>query len=299
MTGIPEDVVREHRRFLWGLSYRMTGSAADADDVVQETFVRALDRPPADTDRPWRPWLATVAVNLSRDRLRARKREAYDGPWLPSPVATAPSPPDDAPDARYGRIESLTMAFLCALEALTPQQRAVLILRDVYDFSVRETAELMSSSEGNVKVIHHRARSAMARYDAAPRRPNEAERERVLGALARLMDALERRDEAALLAVLAEDARTVNDAGGEFSAARNVVSGSDHVSRFYLGIAQAYAGEVEAEVRELNGYPAIVVTLSSPKPRQASRMVFQIEIDERDRVTEVRLVLASRKLAAV
>ena len=132
----------EHKRFLWGMCYRMTGSAADADDLVQDTFVRALEKPPSDMDAPLRPWLIKVAMNLSRDQLRRRRRREYFGPWLPSPVFTEGDdafPVDHTPVSestavtRYDLMESVSMAFLLALEALTPAQRAVLLLRDVFD----------------------------------------------------------------------------------------------------------------------------------------------------------------------
>src|SRR5262245_37766111 len=126
MGELRTDVAREydaHRSFLWGLSYRLTGSAADADDIVQETFVRALARPPARTDAPWRPWLVRVALNLGRDLLRRRRRRRYEGPWLPSPVETDSAPPsfepaaEGTPASRYDLLESLSFAFLLALEA--------------------------------------------------------------------------------------------------------------------------------------------------------------------------------------
>src|SRR5438552_11485670 len=87
-AAILNDIFKAHERFLWGLCYRLTGNAADADDLVQETFVRALERPPARTDVPWRPWLVRVAVNLGRDLLRRRRRAGYVGPWLPAPIDT-------------------------------------------------------------------------------------------------------------------------------------------------------------------------------------------------------------------
>src|ERR671914_2827087 len=101
--AINAEVYENDRNLLWGLCYRMTGNAADADDLVQETFVRAMERPPRDTSRDWRPWLVRVAINLSRDLLRRRRRTGYTGEWLPSPVPTAeespasyepPAPPD-------------------------------------------------------------------------------------------------------------------------------------------------------------------------------------------------------------
>src|SRR5205085_1091374 len=155
------DVFGEHRRFLWGLCYRLTGSAADADDLVQETFVRAIERPPERTDEPWRPWLVRVALNLGRDLLRRRRRRGYVGPWLPSPIETGDevSPPSVEPviapghtmEGRYDLLESVSYAFLVALEALTPLQRAVLLLRDVFDYTVAETVDALGSSEANVK----------------------------------------------------------------------------------------------------------------------------------------------------
>src|SRR5438046_6362126 len=166
------------RRLLWGLCYRMTGNAADADDLVQETFVRAIEKPPRRTDEPLRPWLVRVALNLSRDLLRARRRREYVGPWLPSPIETsdeAPGrrslgeggPPSHEPpvggidggrtlEGRYDLLESVSFAFLLALERLTPIQRGVLLLMDVFDYSVKETAAALDRSEANVKTTHHR-----------------------------------------------------------------------------------------------------------------------------------------------
>src|SRR4030095_10919534 len=88
--AIPAEALEIDRKLLWGLSYRLTGNAADADDIVQETFVRAISRPPADQERPWRPWLVQVAWNLGRDFLRRRRRSEYIGSWLPSPVSSEP-----------------------------------------------------------------------------------------------------------------------------------------------------------------------------------------------------------------
>src|SRR5262249_45109954 len=135
---------------------------------------RAMRNPPARIDEPWRPWLVQVAVNLSRDLLRRRKRQAYEGVWLPSPIeigdeatASVQEPRDERsnPALRYDLLESVSFAFLLALEALTPMQRAVLLLRDVFDYSVNETAAALKMSEPNVKTTHYRARRAMNAYD--------------------------------------------------------------------------------------------------------------------------------------
>src|SRR5262249_43422526 len=112
--SISEHTFAEHKGFLWGLCYRMTGSAADAEDIVQDTFVKALEKPPADMDLPLRPWLVKVAMNLSRDQLRRRRRREYFGPWLPSPVIKGDDgsstfdqlvTSDDSPATRYDLIE--------------------------------------------------------------------------------------------------------------------------------------------------------------------------------------------------
>src|SRR3954470_5840996 len=160
-----DEIYEANRRLLWGLVYRMTGDAAEADDVVQETFVRALASPPRDTSEPWRPWLVRVAMNIARDRLRRRPR-GYPGPWLPTPIADdgslgeGQSSSEASPATRYDVVESVTFAFLVALEALTPAQRAVLLLRDVVDYSTSETAAALGMTEANVKVSLHRARAA-------------------------------------------------------------------------------------------------------------------------------------------
>src|SRR5687768_14484375 len=133
--------MERHRKLLWSICYRMTGVAADADEIVQETFARALEEKPS-TDRDVRPWLVKVAVNLCRDALRRRRRQPYVGPWLPSPAdlteEAAPSLSDESPPldplARYELAETGSYAFLLAAEALTPTQRAVILLSDVLDY---------------------------------------------------------------------------------------------------------------------------------------------------------------------
>ena len=193
-----EAVFRAERRRLWGLAYRLTGSAEDAEDVVQEAFVRLvaqpLEAPPEETGR----WLARVATNLGIDALRRRRRRAYAGPWLPTPVED-PDPdgplgrPSESPDpeARYGLAESATYAFLLALEALSPRQRAVLLLRDVVGHSAREAAEVIGASEGSVRVLHLRARRALADYDQLRCVPTQELRERHRAALQRFLDCLQ------------------------------------------------------------------------------------------------------------
>src|SRR5262245_50974510 len=169
-----ENLYADHRPLLWSLCYRMLGSAADAEDVVQDTFVRAIEHPPPRADMPIRPWLVKVALNRARDLLRHRRRRRYVGPWLPSPIDTGDesSPPAHEPvvdgieslEGRYDLLESVSFAFLLALEALTPSQRAVLLLRDVFDYTVHEAADALDMTQASVKTTLHRARRAMDSY---------------------------------------------------------------------------------------------------------------------------------------
>ena len=294
-----EAAFREHRAFLWGLCYRLTGNAADADDVVQETFVRALRSPPARTDEPWRPWLVRVALNLGRDVLRRRRRRSYDGAWLPSPIPAEPADPEGEPSGRYDRLESVTFAFLLALEALTPAQRAVLILRDVFDYSVRETAAALEFSEANVKTLHLRARRALAAYDRSrpPRGPEH--QQRTAAVLERFLTCIATHDVPGAAALLAEHVVSLSDGGGEFHAARRPVRGPDHVARLFRGVTRQSGPPVRVEARVLNGLPALVADFTPRVDGFAPRVVIQCEIDAQGRIQRLYGVLATRKLTAL
>jgi RNA polymerase sigma-70 factor (ECF subfamily) len=292
-------VYREHGRFVWGLCYRMTGSATDADDLVQETFARALASPPRDASAPWRPWLVRVAVNLARDRLRRRKRSPYVGPWLPAPIETGEQTSEDLdPEHRYGLLESVTFAFLMACEALTPRQRAVLLLRDVLDYSVEETARALAMGVPNVKTTHHRARAAMDAYDAARRPPTRVLQDETRAALERFALALSSGDLAEVEALLSPKAITINDTGGDYRAALRVVVGSSRVARLYLGLMKKVPPG-RFVVRVLNGLPALLVEVDNPPPRVAPRLVLRCEIGADGRIDQVHVVLARAKLQAL
>jgi RNA polymerase sigma-70 factor (ECF subfamily) len=316
-TAEADSAFRAHERFLWGLCYRLSGSAADADDLVQETFARALARPPADLTLPWRPWLVRVATNLGRDLLRRRRRTPYAGPWLPSPIDTGDSAsPDDAagpfasePDTaapairdaeqRYDLLESASFAFLLALEALSPLQRAVLLLRDVFDHSVREAASALSLTETNVKVLHHRARRAMAAYDRTRAAPTRARQEAARLALGRFLEALAAGDEAAIRALLADDVQAISDGGGEFHAARVPVLGAAKVARFLFRLGTRRGAGARVEPRTLNGLPALIVDMTDGVAGEAPRTILACDVAPDGRMTRVYSVLATRKLTAL
>jgi RNA polymerase sigma-70 factor (ECF subfamily) len=296
---------REHERLLRGLCYRLTGSAADADDLVQETFLRAMERPPARTDEPWKPWLVRVAVNLGRDALRQRRRRAYVGPWLPSPIESEEPLPsfeiagEGGTEGRYDLLESVSFAFLLALEALTPQQRAVLLLRDVFDYSVEETASALGLSASNVKTTHHRARRALEPYEQNRCRPTADLVARSTVALQRFLTSLMSDDVAAVEAQLAEGVVALNDGGGQFIAATRPIVGADRVARFNVGIKKHSPTVTRWEIRILNGLPALVGERDGTSAKEAPRFVMRVDIDASGRITAVHTVLAPGKLTAV
>ncbi len=285
-----------HERFLWGLSYRMLGSAADADDVVQETFVRAATHPPAPAGE-LRPWLTTIAMNLARDALRRRRRLVYEGPWLPSPIETTDEQP--GPAARYDMLESTSYAFLLALEALSPPQRAVLLLTDVFDYSVRETAAALAMSEANVKVTHHRARKRMIGYDASRRPPTAEEQARTSAALQQFLTALAAHDVAGAAKLLADDCRALTDGGGVYHAARVPILGAAKIATFYEKLTRLSGEGARVEIRTINGLPAMVAALPGAQPGFAPLVVVRIDVGAGGRIAAVHSVQAPRKLTAI
>lgn len=302
------ETLEADRKLLWGLCYRMTGNAADADDLVQETFMRAIQKPPRRADQPLRPWLVRVAMNLSRDLLRRRKRQAYIGPWLPSPVPTdeqspasyePPSTSEDSPGTRYELMESISFAFLLALEALSPTQRAVLLLRDVFDYSTSETAEALDMTETNVKVALLRARRKMKGYDKDRARLSVERRQATRRALEQFLLYLSTRDAAGLERLLAEDVISLSDGGGEVSAARQPIRGRDKVLRLVLGLAAKALGEPQMIFRPLNGLPAVVVEDARSRTTAATRYTIHLEVNDSGLIRGLHAVLAPRKLSAL
>jgi RNA polymerase sigma-70 factor (ECF subfamily) len=296
-SGLSLGELEPHRRLLWGVCYRMTGVAADADDLVQETFVRALTAPPADRERDVLPWLVRVAMNASRDVLRRRKREAYVGPWLPSPVDLEQCVVDGAtPAARYSQRESVSYAFMRALEALSSSQRAIVILRDVLDYSVKEAAEVLDMSEANVKTSHHRARARLESYEAEPAQLDEAAIARARGAMARFFAHLALDDVQGLERMLAASVEGLNDGGGEYFAATRPVLTPHRVARFYLRLS-AKNRVLRAIPCQLSGLPAVIAQVTPFMPGIAPWNVNLFACDRSGAIIGAYSVVAPRKIA--
>ncbi len=287
------------RPFVRGLGYRMTGSVADAEDLVQETFLRVLERPPGPGDL--KPWVARVCVNLARDAYRRRRRRPYVGPWLPEPTedegVVAFEPAETA--ARYDLVESASIAFLVALEALSPRQRAVLLLRDVLDWSVEETAAALGSNDGAIKTCHHRARAAMARYDADHARSSIAGARGASAAmLARFAAAMASGDPEELGALFAEGAILVSDGAGEVAATMKPVRGPAKIAKFLLGVARFHDGMI-ARLAQVNGLPAIVGRSPHASSRAPELHVTALDVGPDGRILGFYSVVAPKKLGAV
>ena len=282
----------------------MTGNAADAEEIMQETFVRALERPPASTTKPWLPWLTKVAINLSRDLLRRRRRRDYVGEWLPSPI------PDDyleeleassdlSPAARYDLRESISIAFLCSLEALTPTRRAVLLLRDAFDYSTSETADVLGMTEANVKVTLHRARREMRDYERVRVPRDAAWHEMAQNTLDTFLRCLAAHDFTGLERLLSENVVVISDGGGEVTALLKPMHGREKVLRLLVQLYQAYRDVMQISVCSLNNQPAAIVDRREGRPDHASRYTLQCEHDEVGLIRRLNFVFAPSKLSAL
>ncbi|TQL67534.1 RNA polymerase sigma-70 factor (ECF subfamily) [Nocardioides albertanoniae] len=241
-----------HRNLLFTVAYEMLGSAADAEDVLQETWLRWVDVPLEEV-RDQRAYLVRITTRLALNRIRTltRRKETYVGPWLPEPLLTAPDVADDAELA-----DSLSTAVLLVLETLSPTERAVFVLREVFALGHDEIAEAIGKSSAAVRQIAHRARDHVAE-----RRPREAvssaEARRVLE---HFRDAATGGDLQSLLDVLAPDVVLLSDGGGIVQAARNPIYGADKVVRFLTGLVTRYETPT-FELTTVNNAPGLLVYL--------------------------------------
>lgn len=242
VAGAPEDVFASERSRLLGLAYRILGSLADAEDVVQEAWLRWSAADQTSVQRP-AAWLTTVTTRLALDRLKAahRRREAYVGPWLPEPIITT-SGPEEVVEAA----ETLTLGFLAMLEQLDPTSRVVFLLIDVFGYGSEEVAAAVGKSSAACRQIASRARKRLR--NARPSRPSPADR-----AIAdRLLAAISSGDTEAAVKLMAEDVVLVTDGGPKRHAARRPVVGPFRVTRFLVNISKKVAPTVRLEPVTIN-----------------------------------------------
>jgi len=256
------DAFDRHRRLLFSVAYQMLGSVADAEDVVQDAWLRwsAADRSDVVDERAY---LVRIVSRLALDRMdsaRAR-RESYVGPWLPEPLLTGASPVAAAPQAAQPEDaaelgEQVSLALLVVLETLGPAERAVFVLREVFGMSVADVAGVLNRSEAAVRQMAHRARehvhARQPRFDTDPR-----EQRRVTE---RFLAAAVNGDVESLLAAMSPGVVLIADGGGKVTAARRPIVGADKVARFLAAVAPqgVHLPGLRVELSEINGAPAVV-----------------------------------------
>jgi RNA polymerase sigma-70 factor (ECF subfamily) len=246
------------RPLLFSIAYRMVGSVSEAEDIVQEAYLRhhrAVRGGDTEVEAP-KAWLSAVTTRLAIDHLRSARvrRETYVGPWLPEPLMTDPGPD---PSERAELADSLSMAFLTVLERLSPVERAVYLLREVFGYGYDEIARVVDRSEDNCRQLAARARRHVEAH--RPRFPVARERQEEL--TERFMHAVETGDDGALVALLAEDAVAYTDGGGKARAAPRPIVGRDKVARFLTVTVRRGAAETPFTVRPVavNGRPGRMI----------------------------------------
>ncbi|MEV0617218.1 RNA polymerase sigma factor SigJ [Nonomuraea sp. NPDC050404] len=280
------EVFEEQRARLFGLAYRLLGSAAEAEDMVQDTYLRWSEAGPVEVPAAW---LAKVLTNLCLSRLASARvrRESYVGPWLPEPVLTADGAlgPLETAEQR----ESVSLGLLVLLERLSPRERAVFVLREAFGYGHAEIGEILGIEESHSRQIHRRARV----HVGEPRKRFDSDREQHRRIVAGFLAATMNGDVATLERLLAADVAAWADGGGT-TAARRPVRGREMVARYLRGLSgRPEAVGVSIEVAEVNGEPAVLVHDPSG---DALLAIIAVEI-ENGQVVAVRTIVNPDKLA--
>jgi RNA polymerase sigma-70 factor (ECF subfamily) len=241
-----------HRQRLFGLAYRMLGTRADAEDIVQETYIRwhKADRSVIGSAEAW---LVTAATRLSIDRLRkaTKERETYSGPWLPEPIMISPEP---SPRENAELASDLSLAFMVMLERLSPTERAVFLLHDIFDVDYGEIARVVGRAEAAVRQMNHRARERV-RSERIRYKADETERVR---AMKSFIAASVAGDAQAVISLLSPDVVLMSDGGGKVTAARKIIKGAERVARVFYMTGPMYLGRVEDRIVDVNGEKGIL-----------------------------------------
>jgi RNA polymerase sigma-70 factor, ECF subfamily len=281
---------QQHRPLLFSLAYRMLGSATEADDILQDAYLRFRSATLSEIKSP-KAYLSAIVTRLCVNQLtsaRAR-REAYVGPWLPEPVLSADHPELTNPEARVVAYDSVSMAFLVLLERLTPAERAVLLLREVFDFEYDEIAGMLDKSEPACRKLFSRAKENIAAHHPRFRvRPEEHRR-----LLEEFMRAARNGDLDGLRRLLADDVTFWADGGGKVrGAALRPVRGPADVARFVIGVTAHFmpaGGQVS--VADVNGKPTLLIR----HPGGSPAIVVSIEVD-RGRICNIWAIANPDKL---
>jgi RNA polymerase sigma-70 factor (ECF subfamily) len=278
---------RERGR-LFGIAYRMLGSVSEAEDVLQDAWLRWHGVEHGTVENP-SAYLVRLVTRLCIDTLGAARNRLTDyvGPWLPEPLVR--SEDGESPAALQELADDLSIAFLLMLERLTPVERAVFLLRESFDFNYREIAGIVGKSEENCRQIDRRARKSLAE-GRRPAKADPAERDRLLGGF---LNALKEGDLEGMVKLLARDATLYSDGGGKARAALKPVPGGDSVARFLLGIRRQAPPDWEVRVATVNGRPGLLNLIGGHLLNVVS---FEVEDGL---IREIYIVLNPDKLARV
>jgi RNA polymerase sigma-70 factor (TIGR02957 family) len=276
-----------HRRRLQGIAYRMLGSVAEAEEVVQDAWLRWHEADKASFDSA-EAWLVTVVTRLSIDRLRTAKvqREHYIGAWMPEPTLTE-SP--DTPEESLERADNISVAFLAVLERLAPEARAAFLMREVFDADYDEVALTLGKSEAACRQLVHRAKAQV--QDARPRYQVSREtHQRLLRAFA---DAAARGSMQDLKALMTEEVELIGDGGGKVQTFSKVLTGNQRLAQLYFSLWRRMGPVVRMELVEINGEPGLLRFIDG---ELESAQTFEIE-DER--IARIRVQRNPDKLARI
>jgi RNA polymerase sigma-70 factor (ECF subfamily) len=280
-----------YRTYLFSIAYRMLGSAMDAEDMVQETYLRYSTTPP-ETIHSLKAFLTTIITRLCMDQLHLarRKRELYVGPWLPEPILTATTPEAGDPERRVDMEESISLAFLMLLEQLQPFERAVFLLREVFEYDFAEIATMLGKTEAACRRSFSRAKKHLSEH--RPRFPPSPPTHRQM--LTGFFQATQGGDMTPLMDLLSEQVTLWADGGGKIkTAALRPIVGRDAVARFSLGTVRFLPADYQVEIAEVNGQAAVII-------RAGGQALFVLSIEvEAGQIQAIRIIANPEKLARI
>ena len=280
-----------YRTYLFSIAYRMLGSAMDAEDMVQETYLRYQATKPENI-HSLKAYLSTILIRLCMDQLHLtrRKREQYVGPWLPEPILTTMTAETQDPAERVEMNESISLAFLVLLEQLQPFERAVFLLREVFAYEFAEIATMLDKSEAACRRSFSRAKEHLRAH--RPRFPASAQIHRQL--LSGYFQAVQGGDMTPLMDLLSEQVTLWADGGGKIKqAALRPIRGRDAVARFSLGTKRFWPEDYQVEIEEVNGQAALII-------RAGEKAFSVLTIDVEDgQIQTIRVIANPEKLARV
>ncbi len=280
-----------YRTYLFAIAYRMLGSAMDAEDMVQETYLHYQTAKP-ETIHSLKAYLTTILTRLCMDQLQLarRKRELYVGPWLPEPILTTETAETGDPEKRVEMEESISLAFLILLEQLQPFERAVFLLREVFAYEFAEIATMLDKSEAACRRSYSRAKLHLRAH--RPRFPASPQIHQQL--LSRYFQAVQTGEMTPLMNLLSEDVILWADGGGKVKqAALRPIRGRDAVARFSLGTKRFWPENSRVELEEVNGQAALIV-----RAGEKVFAVLSIEV-EQGQIQAIRIIANPEKLARV